>query len=127
MGRRYFVQILTNPDVDPSKCNVGTACATQAVTGGHFVNGFFASHAVKLLQAADVQSLDEKVSQAPGQCLSILQILIDEAEGINGSTASQAVTGVDPLVWYRSTARPMWSPPIKTENSPATLMFPQFC
>jgi hypothetical protein len=37
MGKRYFVQISTDPDVDPRKCAVGMACAAQAVADGHFV------------------------------------------------------------------------------------------
>jgi predicted peroxiredoxin len=95
MSKRYFVQISTDPDVDPRKCAVGMACAAQAVTDGHFVNVFFASHAVKLLQAAYIDALDERVSQGSGQCLNMLQTLIDGTEGIYCSTGSQAVVGVN--------------------------------
>ena len=57
---------------------------------------FFASHAVKLLQVAYIDALDEKVSQPPGQCSAMLHTLIGGAEGIYCSTGSQAVVGVTP-------------------------------
>ena len=79
MGKRYFVQISTDPDVDPLKCATGMAWAAQAVADGHFVHVFFASHAVKLLLVAYIDALDEKVSQQPGQCSAMLHTLIDGA------------------------------------------------
>ena len=38
MSKRFFVMISTDPDVDPTKCGVGLACAAQAVSDGHEVN-----------------------------------------------------------------------------------------
>ena len=96
MSKSYFVQISTDPDVDPRKCVIGLACAGQAATEGHAVNIFFASHAVKLLHANYIDSLDDKVSQEPGWCRATLQILIDASEGSYCSTGSQAVVGVTP-------------------------------
>ena len=81
MSKSYFVQISTDPDVDPRKCVIGLACAGQAATEGHAVNIFFASHAVKLLHANYIDSLDDKVSQEPGWCRATLQILIDHLRG----------------------------------------------
>ena len=31
----FFVMFSTDPDVDPRKCVVGLACATQAIEDGH--------------------------------------------------------------------------------------------
>ena len=50
MSKRYFVQISTDPDVDPRKCAVALAGAGQAITDGHSLNIFFASHSVKHLK-----------------------------------------------------------------------------
>ncbi|HAX05724.1 MAG TPA: hypothetical protein DCX77_08615 [Acidimicrobiaceae bacterium] len=96
MTKSYFVQISTDPAVDPRKCVIGIACAAQAAADGHSVNVFFASHAVQLLQDQFISSLDDKVSQDPGSCKSMMQALVDQAEGIYCSTGSQAVVGVTP-------------------------------
>ena len=141
MGKRYFVQISTDPDVDPRKCAVGMACAAQAVTDGHFVHVFFASHAVKLLLVAYIDALDEKVSQQPGQCSAMLHTLVDGAEGIYCSTGSQAVVGVTPdnahgvlvggyeLNWsgppgvVSLSSEPMWFSRINAGKVPAPYLF----
>ena len=94
MSKRYFFQISTDPDVDPRKCAIAMACAAQAVSDGHSVNVFFASHAVKLLQSEFIGGMDERVSQEPGFCRGMLGALMDGAEGIYCSTGSQAAVGV---------------------------------
>ncbi|MFL2986941.1 MAG: DsrE family protein [Candidatus Poriferisodalaceae bacterium] len=96
MSKKYFVQISTDPDVDPRKCAVAMACAVQAITDGHSVNVFFASHAVKLLQSEFIGGLDERVSQEPGFCRQMLGALMEGAEAIYCSTGSQAALGVTP-------------------------------
>ena len=96
MSKKYFVMFATDPEVDPRKCAVGLACAMQAVSDGHEVVAFFASHAVKLLQSEYIGSLDSKVSQDEGFCREMLDALISGAEGIYCSTGSQAVVGVTP-------------------------------
>ncbi len=96
MSKKYFVMFATDPEVDPRKCAVGLACARQAVSDGHEVVAFFASHSVKLLQSEYIGSLDSKVSQDVGFCREMLDALISGAEGIYCSTGSQAVVGVTP-------------------------------
>ncbi|MAK25242.1 MAG: hypothetical protein CL414_08505 [Acidimicrobiaceae bacterium] len=95
MSKKYFFQISTDPDVDPRKCAVAMACAAQAVSDGHSVDIFFASHAVKLLQSEFVDALDVRVSQEPGFCKEILKALMEGAR-IHCSTGSQAALGVTP-------------------------------
>ena len=96
MSKRYFVQISTDPDVDPLNCAVHMACPTQALTDGYFVHVFFTSHSMKVLQVAYVDAQDEKASQPPGQCSAMTHTLIDGAEGIYCSTGSQRAIGVTP-------------------------------
>jgi len=96
MAKNYFVQISTDPAVDPRKCVIGIACAAQAAVDGHIVNVFFASHAVRLLHESFISSLDANVSQEAGWCKSTMQTLINQAEGIYCSTGSQEVVGVTP-------------------------------
>lgn len=91
----YFFMISTDPDVDARKCAVGMACAAEAVSAGHEVSVFFASHAVRLLQTDVVKALDDKVGMPAGTCLTLLQTLVDGAT-IACSTGSQAVVGVTP-------------------------------
>ena len=95
MSKKYFFQISTDPDLDPRKCAVAMACAAQAVSDGHNVDVFFASHAVKLLQSEFVDAMDARVSQEPGFCKEILKALTEGAR-IHCSTGSQAVVGVTP-------------------------------
>ncbi|NDI01750.1 MAG: hypothetical protein EBY57_08160 [Actinobacteria bacterium] len=87
--------ISTDPDVDPRKCAVAIACAAEAVTSGHDVDVFFASHAVQLLQGQFIDGLDDRVGMPPGTCRTMMQTLIDGAK-IACSTGSQAVVGVTP-------------------------------
>ncbi len=87
--------ISTDPDVDPRKCAVGLACAGEAVTSGHDVNVFFASHAVQLLQGQFIDSLDDRVGMSSGTCRTMMETLVDGAK-IACSTGSQAVVGVTP-------------------------------
>ena len=92
---RYFFMISTDPDVDPRKCAVAIACAAEAVTSGHRVEVFFASHAVQLLQAQFIDDLDERVGMALGTCRTMMETLVGGAK-IACSTGSQAVVGVTP-------------------------------
>ena len=47
MTKRFFVKIVTDPEVDLRKCIVGIACAAQAVNDGYDVDMFFAANGVK--------------------------------------------------------------------------------
>ena len=115
MSKKYFVMFATDPEVDPRKCAVGLACAAQAVSDGHEVVAFFASHAVKLLQSEYINTFDAKVAEGQievehwtkspevvanarekGISRSFLDVLLTGAEGIYCSTGSQAVVGVTP-------------------------------
>ena len=87
--------ISTDPDVDPRKCAVGLVCAGEAVTSGHDVNVFFASHAVQLLQGQFIDGLDDRVGMSSGTCRTMMETLVDGAK-IACSTGSQAVVGVTP-------------------------------
>lgn len=91
----YFFMISTDPGVDPRKCAVGIGCAAEAVTGGHEVEVFFASHAVQLLQREFIDGLDDRVGMPSGTCRTMLETLIKGAK-IACSTGSQAVVGVTP-------------------------------
>ena len=87
--------ISTDPDIDPTKSLVALACATQATSDGHDVNGFFAAHGVKLLQADYLKALDDRVSQPTGFCREMFDKLMERAS-IYCSTLSQAANGVTP-------------------------------
>jgi predicted peroxiredoxin len=94
MSKRYFVKIVTDPEIDPRKCVVGMACAAQALDDGYEVNMFFASHAVRLLQKEYLSEIDERSGVNPGMGRSILDRIIQGGAGIFCSTGSQAVVGV---------------------------------
>ena len=92
---KFFVMFSTDPDVDPRKVVVGLACATQAVSDGHQVQTFFASHSVKLLQVDYINAIDSRVGMQDGASRALLDQLASGAS-IACSTGSQAVLGVNP-------------------------------
>ena len=49
MNKKFFVKLVTDPEVDLRKCIVGLACGAQAIKDGHDVSMFFASNAVRML------------------------------------------------------------------------------
>ena len=51
MSKKFFIKIVTDPDVDLRKCVVGIACAAQAINDGHDVDVFFAADGVKMMHA----------------------------------------------------------------------------
>jgi len=81
--------------VDPRKCVVGLACAAQAVSDGHEVQTFFASHSVKLLHANYIDAIDVRVGMPDGASRALVDQLASGAS-IACSTGSQAVVGVTP-------------------------------
>ena len=91
----FFVMFSTDPDVDPRKCVVGLACAAQAVSDGHEVQTFFASHSVKLLHANYIDAIDSRVGMPDGASRALVDQLASGAS-IACSTGSQAVVGVTP-------------------------------
>ena len=92
---KFFVMFSTDPDVDPRKVVVGLACAIQAVSDGHQVQTFFASHSVKLLQVDYINAIDSRVGMPDGASRALLDQLASGAS-IACSTGSQAVLGVNP-------------------------------
>ena len=62
MAKRFFVKIVTNPEVDLTKCIVGVACAVQAINDGHEVDVFFAADGVKMLHAEFIAEINKSVS-----------------------------------------------------------------
>jgi predicted peroxiredoxin len=92
---KFFVMFSTDPDVDPRKCVVGLACAAQAVSDGHEVQTFFASHSVKLLHANYINAIDVRVGMPDGASRALVDQLASGAS-IACSTGSQAVVGVTP-------------------------------
>lgn len=92
---KFFVMFSTDPDVDPRKCVVGLACAAQAVSDGHQVQTFFASHSVKLLHANYIDAIDSRVGMPGGASRALVDQLASGAS-IACSTGSQAVVGVTP-------------------------------
>lgn len=92
---KFFVMFSTDPDVDPRKVVVGLACATQAVSDGHQVQTFFASHSVKLLQVDYINAIDSRAGMPDGASRALLDQLASGAS-IACSTGSQAVVGVNP-------------------------------
>ena len=96
MSKNYFVMISTDPEIDPRKCVVGLACAAQAAEQGHQVNVFFASHAVRLLQAQYVDSIDSRAGEKAGTARGFLNSLAQLAASMHCSAGSQAVVGVTP-------------------------------
>lgn len=96
MSKTYFVMFSTDPEVDPRKCAVGIACASQIAGDGHTVDAFFAAHAVRLLHADYLETLDERAGQEPGSSRAMLDALIAQARGVYCSTGSQALVGVTP-------------------------------
>ena len=96
MSKTCFVMFSTDPEVDPRKCAVGIACATQLVADGNVVDVFFAAHAVRLLHADYLDTLDEPAGQAPGSCRAMIEALGEGARGVHCSTGSQALFGVTP-------------------------------
>ena len=58
MTKRFFVKIVTDPEVDLRKCIVGIACAAQAVNDGYDVDMFFAANGVKMLHSEFIAGIN---------------------------------------------------------------------
>ena len=77
------------------RCAKSLACAAQAVSDGHQVQAFFASHSVKLLHAGYINAIDSRVGMPDGASRALLDQLASGAS-IACSAGSQAVVGVTP-------------------------------
>jgi predicted peroxiredoxin len=94
MGKKFFVKIVTDPDVDLRKCIVGLACANQAIQDGHEVSMFFASNGVKLLHSKYIEQINSGGMFPEGMILGIIESITNNARAIYCSTGSQAANGV---------------------------------
>lgn len=94
MSKKFFIKIVTNPDVDQRKCVVGIACAAQAIRDGHEVDVFFAADGVKMLHSAYIESVNEKGSIPDGMIYDMMNTITSGASKVYCSTGSQAANGV---------------------------------
>jgi len=94
MSKKFFIKIVTNPDVDQRKCVVGIACAAQAIKDGHEVDVFFAADGVKMLHAAYIESVNEKGLIPDGMIYGMMNTITSGASKVYCSTGSQAANGV---------------------------------
>ena len=94
MPNRFFVKIVTSPEVDLTKCVVGIACAAQAVNDGYDVDVFFAGDGVKMLHSEFIDKVNSTGAFPDGLLHEMLKTITDGAENIYCSTQSQAANGV---------------------------------
>ena len=94
MSKHFFIKLVTSPDIDQLKCIVGLGCTAQAINDGHKVDVFFAAAAVQLLHAEYVSDLGKTIDAAPNMCQGFIETIINGANNIYCSTASQAYYGV---------------------------------
>ena len=94
MNKKFFIKIVTDPDVDLRKCVVGVACAAQAITNGHEVDVFFAADGVKMIHADYIKGINEQGNFPDGMIFNILNVITEGASKIYCSTGSQAANGV---------------------------------
>ncbi|HAJ06127.1 MAG TPA: hypothetical protein DCL76_06190 [Chloroflexi bacterium] len=94
MSKHFFIKLVTSPDVDQFKCIVGLGCTAQAINDGHKVDVFFAAGAVQLLHAEYISALDKTMEDSTKICQGFLKTIINGANSIHCSTASQGYFGV---------------------------------
>ena len=94
MSKKFFIKIVTDPDVDLRKCVVGVACAAQAINDGHEVDVFFAADGVKMIHADYVRGINEQGNFPDGMIFNMLSVITEGASKIYCSTGSQAANGV---------------------------------
>ena len=95
MSRKFFIKIVTDPDVDLRKCVVGVACAAQAINDGHDVDVFFAADGVKMIHADYVRGINEQGNFPDGMIFNMLKVITAKgASKVYCSTGSQAANGV---------------------------------
>ena len=94
MGKKFFIKIVSDPEIDLRKCVVGLACASQAILDGHEVSMFFASNGVKILNSEYLDSINSGGIVPEGMVIGMMKSIIDGANVIYCSTGSQAANGV---------------------------------
>ena len=94
MSKKFFVKIVTDPEVDLRKCVVGLACASQAIKDGHDVSIFFAANGVKMLNSRYLRSINQMEFFPSNMIFDILNSVTQGATNVYCSTGSQAANGV---------------------------------
>ena len=94
MSKKFFVKIVTDPEVDLRKCVVGVACAAQAIKDGYDVDVFFAANGVKMLNDEFIQSLNSSGMLPDGMIFDLMKTITQQATSVYCSTGSQAANGV---------------------------------
>ena len=94
MSKKFFVKIVTDPDVDLRKCVVGLACAAQAISDGYEVDMFFAADGVKMLNSNYISGINESGTLPEGMIFGMIKTITEGAKNIYCSTGSQAANGV---------------------------------
>ena len=94
MNKKFFIKIVTDPDVDLRKCVVGIACAAQAINDGHDVDVFFAADGVKMIHAGYIRGINEQGNFPDGMIFNMLKVITEGASKVYCSTGSQAANGV---------------------------------
>ena len=94
MKRKFFVKIVSDPEVDLRKSIVGIACAAQAVQDGYDVHMFFAANGVKMLNADFIERINQSGMLSNGKIVELMQVVTEGAKDVYCSTGSQAANGV---------------------------------
>ena len=94
MAKKFFIKLVTDPDVDLRKCIVGLACASQAMNDGHEVSMFFAANGDKLLHAGYIEQVNAGGMLPDNVVFTIMETITSGARRIYCSTGSQAANGV---------------------------------
>ena len=93
MSKKFFVKIVTDPDVDLRKCVVGLACAAQAISDGYEVDMFFAADGVKMLNSKYISGINESGTLPEGMIFGMIKTITEGAKNVYCSTGSQAANG----------------------------------
>ena len=94
MSKKFFVKLVTDPEVDLRKCIVGIACAAQAIKDGYDVDVFFAANGVKMLHSEFVEGINNSGDMPDGMFNGMMKTITDDANKVWCSTGSQAANGV---------------------------------
>ena len=82
MKRKFFVKIVSDPEVDLRKSIVGIACAAQAVQDGYDVHMFFAANGVKMLNADFIERINQSGMLPNGKIVELMQVVTGGAKDV---------------------------------------------
>jgi predicted peroxiredoxin len=94
MSKKFFVKLVTDPDLDLRKCVVGLACGAQAIKDGHEVSMFFAANGVRMLNSNYLEAIDISGMMPEGMIFDMMTTITQGAKNIYCSTGSQAANGI---------------------------------